>query len=99
MLSKQSACSLTSSDTTEKHTEMWEGVIRAIGPMPEALIQKIHKEPSDWEKERTAYRRSISKTTQYIEFHASRIEKGQRASSLIGNQYTGSIFLALDVHL
>jgi len=42
-----------------------------------------------------AYRRLISKTTAYMEFHAERIEKGQRASSLIGNQYTGSIFLAL----
>ena len=41
------------------------------------------------------YRRSISKTQAYREFHAERIEKGQRASSLIGNQYTGSIFLAM----
>ena len=40
-------------------------------------------------------RRRISKTAAYQEFHAERIEKGQRASSLIGNQYTGSIFLAL----
>ena len=47
------------------------------------------------EKEKDAYRRKISKTTQYTQFHAERIEKGQRASSLIGNQYTGSIFLAL----
>ena len=37
----------------------------------------------------------FQKHPQYLEFHASRIEKGQRASSLIGNQYTGSIFLAL----
>ncbi|MGB0329591.1 MAG: hydroxymethylglutaryl-CoA synthase, partial [Candidatus Poseidoniaceae archaeon] len=45
--------------------------------------------------EMDGYRRAISKTPEYMEFHKERIEKGQRASSLIGNQYTGSIFLAL----
>ena len=31
----------------------------------------------------------------FKEFVEARIEKAQRASSLVGNQYTGSIFLAL----
>ena len=37
----------------------------------------------------------ISKTEEFKVFVDARIEKAQRASSLIGNQYTGSIFLAL----
>ena len=41
------------------------------------------------------HRRLISKTSEFKEFAEQRIEKTQRASSLIGNQYTGSIFLAL----
>ena len=48
-----------------------------------------------WDSEMDRYRRAISKTEAYRAFHLERIEKGQRASSLIGNQYTGSIFLAL----
>ncbi|MBX2804200.1 MAG: hypothetical protein KTR31_41450 [Myxococcales bacterium] len=40
-------------------------------------------------------RRRVSKTEAYRTFVADRIERGQRASSLIGNQYTGSIFTAL----
>ena len=42
-----------------------------------------------------SYRRAVSKTEAFKQFVEDRIEKGQRASSLIGNQYTGSIFLAL----
>jgi hydroxymethylglutaryl-CoA synthase len=78
-----------------EHTPMWEGVIEAIGPMPEAPSEQTEEALKAWEKEKDSYRRSISKTSEYLDFHASRIEKGQRASSLIGNQYTGSIFLAL----
>ncbi len=72
-----------------------EDVIATIGPMPEQPKSKSKDALEAWEKEKDAYRRQISKTPQYAEFHADRIEKGQRASSLIGNQYTGSIFLAL----
>lgn len=78
-----------------EHTKMWEDVVAAIGPMPERPKVENKETLAAWEREKDAYRRQISKTPQYTEFHASRIEKGQRASSLIGNQYTGSIFLAL----
>ena len=78
-----------------ENTPMWDDVIAAIGPMPEQPKSTSKDALEAWEKEKDAYRRQISKTPQYAEFHAGRIEKGQRASSLIGNQYTGSIFLAL----
>lgn len=78
-----------------EHTAMWEDVVAEIGPMPERPASDDEETLAAWEKEKDAYRRKISKTTQYTQFHAERIEKGQRASSLIGNQYTGSIFLAL----
>jgi hydroxymethylglutaryl-CoA synthase len=78
-----------------EHTPMWEDVVAEIGPMPERPPSDDEEVLAAWEKEKDAYRRKISKTTQYTQFHAERIEKGQRASSLIGNQYTGSIFLAL----
>ena len=78
-----------------EHTAMWDDVVTDIGPMPERPATEDEESLAAWEKEKDAYRRKISKTSQYIEFHAERIEKGQRASSLIGNQYTGSIFLAL----
>ena len=78
-----------------EHTAMWEDVVASIGHMPEQPESNDSDVLEAWEREKDAYRRQISKTPQYAEFHASRIEKGQRASSLIGNQYTGSIFLAL----
>ena len=76
-------------------SEMWENVLNNIGPMPQSPDSDDKTKISAWESEMDVYRRAISKTPEYLEFHASRIEKGQRASSLIGNQYTGSIFLAL----
>ena len=78
-----------------EHTAMWDDVVSVIGPMPERPATEDEESLAAWEKQKDAYRRKISKTSQYTEFHAERIEKGQRASSLIGNQYTGSIFLAL----
>ncbi|MAK20532.1 MAG: hypothetical protein CMA05_04385, partial [Euryarchaeota archaeon] len=76
-------------------TEMWEKVAEQLGPSPEFHNSEDPVIIEIWEKAMDGYRRAISKTPEYLEFHASRIEKGQRASSLIGNQYTGSIFLAL----
>ena len=78
-----------------KDTPMWQEIIENIGEMPPEPSDQSKEALAAWEAEKDAYRRSISKTSQYIAFHSSRIEKGQRASSLIGNQYTGSIFLAL----
>lgn len=45
----------------------------------------------DWEN----YLKLVSKTTGYQEFVKKYIEKGERASSLVGNIYTGSILLSL----
>lgn len=75
-------------------TPMWDEVEQLIGPNPEQP-DGSEEEVAAWERARERYRRAIAKTPQYTEFHNTRIEKGQRASSLIGNQYTGSIFLAL----
>ena len=73
-------------------TEAWNAVAAEIGPEPD---------PDDFtdavalQEAQDRYRRAISKTAQFRAFVQEKIEKGQRASSLIGNQYTGSIFLAL----
>jgi hydroxymethylglutaryl-CoA synthase len=37
----------------------------------------------------------VTKTNSYRQFVAEKIEKGERASSLVGNLYTSSIFLSL----
>ena len=74
----------------------WDDVEDEIGLPPS--LDDFDETPEgviEHEKAMDAYRRAISKTEAYREFHAERIEKGQRASSLIGNQYTGSIFLAM----
>ena len=74
----------------------WDDVEDEIGLPPS--IDDFDETPEgiiEHERAMDAYRRAISKTEAYRAFHAERIEKGQRASSLIGNQYTGSIFLAL----
>jgi hydroxymethylglutaryl-CoA synthase len=39
--------------------------------------------------------RAVTKTRPYQQFVAEKIARGERASSLVGNLYTGSIFLAL----
>ncbi len=74
----------------------WDEVELEIGQPP--IIGDFDDTPEgqvEHDKALDVYRRAISKTAAYREFHSDRIEKGQRASSLIGNQYTGSIFLAL----
>ena len=75
---------------------MWEAIVEEIGPEP--LPSEFPDTPEGIEEFETAndsYRRLISKTPEFKTFVEQRIEKTQRASSLIGNQYTGSIFLAL----
>ena len=79
-----------------RNEPVWQEIVSSIGDEP--IREDFDDSPEgeiEWEKSQDAYRRAISKTDQYKEFHALRIEKGQRASSLIGNQYTGSIFLAI----
>ena len=45
--------------------------------------------------DRKSWERSASKSDMYRQFVKNKIEKGERASSLIGNMYTASIFMAL----
>ena len=75
-----------------QHLESWKYVESEIGSMPE---ESDFETIEEWEKAMDGYRRAVSKTESFKQFVEDRIEKGQRASSLIGNQYTGSIFLAL----
>lgn len=46
-------------------------------------------------KEYSHFLRGVTKTPEYKAFVKEKIDKGQRASSLVGNMYTCSIFLAL----
>ena len=75
-----------------QHLDSWKDVETEIGQMP---LEEDFETVEEWEKEMDSYRRAVSKTEAFKQFVEDRIEKGQRASSLIGNQYTGSIFLAL----
>ncbi|MEL6349319.1 MAG: hydroxymethylglutaryl-CoA synthase [Myxococcota bacterium] len=70
----------------------WADIVDQIGPEPDPV-----EFPDEALRTRAEdqYRRMISKTPQFKAFVEERIERGQRASSQIGNQYTGSIFLAL----
>jgi hydroxymethylglutaryl-CoA synthase len=73
-------------------TAGWDAIVEQIGSEP---VDADFDDEAAFHRASDAYRRAISKTPQFRQFVAERIEKGQRASSLIGNQYTGSIFLAL----
>ena len=73
-------------------TEAWASLEAEMGPEP---IQSSFDHEDAWIQARDAYRRKISKSHTFKDFVRDRIERGQRASSLIGNQYTGSIFLSL----
>ena len=73
-------------------TAGWAPVAEAVGPEPQ---EADFADAASFHRASDAWRRAISKTPEFREFVATRIEKGQRASSLVGNQYTGSIFLSL----
>lgn len=49
----------------------------------------------EWEQEYARFLKGVSLTEEYKNYIQEKIEKGQRASSRVGNLYTGSIFLAL----
>lgn len=55
----------------------------------------LHETEADYEKAKAKYLRAVTKTERYRRFVAEKIEKGERASSKVGNLYTASIFLAL----
>ncbi len=58
--------------------------------------QREHFEnQEDFDKARNQFLKALTKTDLYRQFVAEKIEKGERASSWVGNWYTASIFLAL----
>ena len=79
-----------------KNTDIGKAIINKIGEDPSADEKKMSSlSASEQEKIKNGYRRLISKTDEYQKFTADKIEKTQKASGLVGNQYTASIFLAL----
>ncbi len=75
---------------------MWADIEAEIGPAPDKPADDASPEAAlEAERAQEDYRRRVSRTEAYRTFVTEKIERGQRASSLIGNQYTGSLFLAL----
>ena len=70
----------------------WNEIKEQIGEEPQ---RSLFTTDSDYERARDGYRRALSKTESYRDFVKDKIERGQRASSLVGNLYTGSIFMSL----
>lgn len=71
----------------------WERTVAEVGAdMPQAAD---FESGEAYQKARSGYLRSVTKTARYRNFVAEKIEKGERASSLVGNLYTSSVFLAL----
>jgi hydroxymethylglutaryl-CoA synthase len=71
----------------------WERTAALI-EQPEPQREQ-YETAADYEKAKAQYLRAITKTERYRRFVAEKIEKGERASSKVGNLYTASIFLAL----
>ncbi len=71
----------------------WEQTAQAID---QAMPQRSAFDTAEaYEKARAGFLRAITKTERYRRFLSEKIEKGERASSLVGNLYTSSIFLSL----
>lgn len=71
----------------------WAATEAEIGqplPRPETFDS-----PAAYGKAMAGYLKAITKTERYRRFVAEKIEKGERASSLVGNLYTASLFLGL----
>ena len=78
------------------HLPEWQAIVADIGSAPVAEHYADSPEGiEDFAKAKDQYRRSLANTPQFRAFVERKLEKSQRASSLVGNQYTGSIFLAL----
>lgn len=71
----------------------WERTASLIGQSwPEA---GAFDSTAAYQKAVAGYLRAVTKTDRYRKFVAEKIEKGERASSLVGNLYTSSLFLGL----
>jgi len=60
-----------------------------------APTHQYFADPGDYDKAYTAFLKGISKTPEYRAYVSEKLEKAQRASSLVGNMYACSIFMAL----
>jgi len=58
-------------------------------------VADTFESPAAYQKSVAKYLRAVTKTERYRKFVAEKIEKGERASSLVGNLYTSSLFLGL----
>ncbi len=76
-----------------KSSNQWEAINKDLG-LEEPLKENFDSS-DDYNKVYAGFLRTITKTPQYKAFVTEKIDKGQRASSLVGNMYTCSIFLAL----
>ncbi len=74
----------------------WQEITEQVGEEPNREnFDDTPEGKEEWHRQMDSFRRMVSQTPHYKKFVEERIEKGQRASSLIGNIYTGSIFLSL----
>lgn len=69
-------------------------LVAAELPVEEPRREDFESE-QEYDKAYAGFLRAITKTPAYRQFVRARIEKGERASSLVGNLYTSSLFLAL----
>lgn len=70
----------------------WEDFAGSLPPEP---VKGDFENEADYEKARSGFLRSITKTDLYQSFVDQKLEKAERASSYVGNMYACSIFLAL----
>lgn len=63
--------------------------------LPDEPVPADFEDSALYEKAQSGFLRAITKTAAYREFVNQKLEKAQRASSLVGNMYACSIFLAL----
>jgi hydroxymethylglutaryl-CoA synthase len=76
-----------------KKSGQWDAIRADLG-LDEPQLENFECR-KDYDKAYALFLRGVSQTPQYKSFVKQKIEKGQRASSLVGNMYTCSIFLAL----
>ena len=75
-----------------KNQNKWAAFAENLPPEP---VQANYTDNAQYEKDRVGFLRAITKTDEYRAFVNEKLEKAQRASSLVGNMYACSIFLAL----
>ncbi len=75
-----------------KERGLWDEYAKDILEEP---VKENFNDSSEYESARVKFLRSITKSDGYRQFVNQKLEKAQRASSLTGNMYACSIFLAL----